>query len=128
MLYIKVIYIFFFLQSNNLVLHCAVTHFRKWCLSQESPIYHHLRPHIITTKVEHDAIKLPLTHRYAIEAGKQAVTISVDTRELAENFLLKMKVSVNPKELQTHLLLSPSILRKGLIFQLSHVICFGCGH
>ncbi|MPC56835.1 Selenocysteine lyase [Portunus trituberculatus] len=57
------------LLANNVVLHCAVTHFRKWCLSQDSPIYHHLRPHIITTKVEHDAVKLPLTHRYAIEAG-----------------------------------------------------------
>ena len=54
-------------EANNAVFHCAVTQFYKWRMS--TPTHQHLRPHVITTKVEHDAVLLPLTCRYAMEAG-----------------------------------------------------------
>lgn len=47
-----------------------VVHFRKWMLSQSSSsACKDMKPHIITTKVEHDSIQFPLKHRYFIEAG-----------------------------------------------------------
>ena len=55
-------------EANNAVFHCAVTQFYKWRMS--TPTHQHLRPHVITTKVEHDAVLLPLTCRYAMEAGQ----------------------------------------------------------
>ena len=60
-----------------MVLHSAVTHFHKWCSTQDTPMFHPIRPHIITTKVEHDAIKLPLLQKYSLESGKKNLLILI---------------------------------------------------
>ncbi|KAB7497580.1 Selenocysteine lyase [Armadillidium nasatum] len=55
-------------EANNLVLYSAVVHFKKWVISQPDSSFSHMKPHIITTKVEHDSIKYPLLRRYFVEA------------------------------------------------------------
>lgn len=63
-------------EANNLVLHTAVEHFRKNCRTAEQG--HGLQngsnglPHIITSNVEHDSIKLPAEHLK--KEGKADVT------------------------------------------------------
>ncbi|XP_063861440.1 selenocysteine lyase-like [Scylla paramamosain] len=98
-------------EANNVVLHCAVTHFRKWCLSQDSPIYHHLRPHIITTKVEHDAVKLPLTHRYAIEADVTYLGV--------ENLPEAVLESIRPSTCLITVMLANN--ETGIMFSVAHI-------
>uniref|UniRef100_A0A3Q1AKM5 Selenocysteine lyase n=1 Tax=Amphiprion ocellaris TaxID=80972 RepID=A0A3Q1AKM5_AMPOC len=53
-------------EANNLVLHTAVEHFRKSCRAAEQHEGHQNgcsgRPHIITSNVEHDSIKLVAEH------------------------------------------------------------------
>lgn len=46
------------LQSNNLVIHSAMRHFRQACTLQGSP--EGTVPHVVTCSVEHDSIRLPL--------------------------------------------------------------------
>ncbi|KAM3619327.1 uncharacterized protein V6R79_006341 [Siganus canaliculatus] len=63
-------------EANNLVLHTAVEHFRRNCRTAEQG--HGLQngsnglPHIITSNVEHDSIKLPAEHLK--KEGKADVT------------------------------------------------------
>ncbi|XP_036925079.1 selenocysteine lyase isoform X3 [Sturnira hondurensis] len=54
-------------ESNNLVIHSAVTHFHKTHTEEGDPAQHHspverAMPHIVTCTVEHDSIRLPLEH------------------------------------------------------------------
>ena len=55
-----------FFQANNLVLHTAIEHFRRNCRAAEQGEGHHNGcnglPHIITSNVEHDSIKLVAEH------------------------------------------------------------------
>lgn len=55
-----------FFQANNLVLHTAVEHFRRNCRAVEHDDGHQNGsnglPHIITSNVEHDSIKLVAEH------------------------------------------------------------------
>lgn len=56
----------FVFQANNLVLHTAVEHFRKHCRAAEQGAGHQNGctglPHIITSNVEHDSVKLVAQH------------------------------------------------------------------
>lgn len=61
------------LQANNLVFHTAVEHFRKCVTSSEGNAYIQQNgrgslPHIITSNVEHDSIKV--TAEYLLKDGK----------------------------------------------------------
>lgn len=47
-------------QANNLVLHTAVEHFRRSCRAAEQSDGQ--LPHIITSNVEHDSVKLVAEH------------------------------------------------------------------
>uniref|UniRef100_A0A3B4VJ98 Selenocysteine lyase n=1 Tax=Seriola dumerili TaxID=41447 RepID=A0A3B4VJ98_SERDU len=53
-------------EANNLVLHTAVEHFRRNCRAAEEGEGHHNGctglPHIITSNVEHDSVKLVAEH------------------------------------------------------------------
>ncbi len=53
-------------QANNLVLHTAMEHFRRNCWDAEQSIGHrngsNSLPHIITSNVEHDSVKLAAEH------------------------------------------------------------------
>lgn len=55
-----------FFQANNLVLHTAVEHFRRNCRAAEQGEGHQNGcsglPHIITSNVEHDSVKLAAEH------------------------------------------------------------------
>lgn len=55
-----------FFQANNLVLHTAVEHFRRSCRAAEQGEGHqngnYDLPHIITSNVEHDSVKLVAEH------------------------------------------------------------------
>ncbi|KAM6921378.1 selenocysteine lyase isoform 2-T2 [Xenentodon cancila] len=63
-------------KANNLVLHSAVEHFRKYCKAAEQGEGHRNGctglPHIITSNVEHDSIKI--TAERLQEEGKADVT------------------------------------------------------
>ncbi|CAL4139995.1 unnamed protein product, partial [Meganyctiphanes norvegica] len=98
-------------ESNNMVLHCAVTHFRKWCMTQDSPIYHHLRPHVITTKVEHDAIKLPLHHRYQIDTDVTYLGV--------ENLPEAVLESIRPSTCLITVMLANN--ETGIMFSVAHI-------
>uniref|UniRef100_A0A8C5GUV5 Selenocysteine lyase n=1 Tax=Gouania willdenowi TaxID=441366 RepID=A0A8C5GUV5_GOUWI len=54
-------------EANNLVLHTAVEHYKTRCRSADAPAAGHPnggsgRPHIITSNVEHDSVKLVAEH------------------------------------------------------------------
>lgn len=55
-----------FFQANNLVLHTAVEHFRRSCRAAEEGGWQQNGssglPHIITSNVEHDSVKLVAEH------------------------------------------------------------------
>ncbi|XP_039463353.1 selenocysteine lyase isoform X2 [Oreochromis aureus] len=63
-------------EANNLVLHTAVEHFRKHCRAAEQGAGHQNGctglPHIITSNVEHDSVKLVAQHLE--KEGKADVT------------------------------------------------------
>lgn len=64
-------------QANNLVLHTAVEHFRRNCRAAEQEGHHNGRtglPHIITSNVEHDSVKLAAEHlQREGKAGKRSI-------------------------------------------------------
>lgn len=55
-----------FFQANNLVLHTALDHFRRNCRAADQGEGHQNGctglPHIITSNVEHDSVKLAAEH------------------------------------------------------------------
>ncbi|MCL4118189.1 UNVERIFIED_CONTAM: hypothetical protein GTU68_052388 [Idotea baltica] len=105
-------------EANNLVIYSAVVHFRKWVLSHSnSSSFSKMKPHIITTKVEHDSIKFPLMHRYFIEAGKQQ-TLYV-TFLSVENLPSAVIDSIRPSTCLITVMLANN--ETGIMFSVAHI-------
>ncbi|KAM8788827.1 selenocysteine lyase isoform 2-T2 [Rhynchonycteris naso] len=68
-------------ESNNLVIHSVVKHFRKSHTSRGGMTEHHrpaegATPHIVTCTVEHDSIRLPLEHAVDEQVAVTFVPVS----------------------------------------------------
>lgn len=50
------------LQANNMVFHTAVEHFWRSPEAAEHARHHGVLPHVITSNVEHDSVKLAAEH------------------------------------------------------------------
>lgn len=76
-----------FFQANNLVLHTAVEHFRRNCRPAEQGEGHQNGssglPHIITSNVEHDSVKLVAEHLQKDgKAGRRKSFIQINTQRI----------------------------------------------
>jgi len=74
-------------EANNMVLWSAIEYFNEWSKNRLKDVG---KPHIVTTNVEHDAVKLPLVHHEAKQRTDVGyVPVSLKNGQVATEDVLK---------------------------------------
>lgn len=64
-------------QANCMAIHSVLEHYKKWIASAVNNNFETKKPHIITTLMEHDAIRLHLTRKFHREIGNVSTSYLV---------------------------------------------------